>query len=101
MSWKSIAQTVERYRRAILAVILVLATILRLRGSGHQSFWYDESLTLESARALLGGVIESVVRLENMPPGHFVLLNRWALLLGASEFSLRLPSAWRASLPSS
>lgn len=79
--------------RTAIFLILVLATGLRLRGLGHQSLWYDESGTLESARVRLSQVIPLVDQTENTPPFYYILLNRWVRLFGTSDVALRLPSA--------
>lgn len=79
--------------RAAVILILVLAAGLRLRGLGHQSLWYDESGTLESARVPLSQVIPIVDQTENTPPFYYILLNRWVWLFGTSDVALRFPSA--------
>jgi hypothetical protein len=76
----------------VMGVVLV-AGVLRLVAMGEQSFWHDEALTVESARAPLSGIIDTVRNRENCPPAYFVLINLWAKCFGISDVSLRLPSA--------
>jgi mannosyltransferase len=77
---------------ALLGVVL-LAGALRIPSVGSQSFWHDEALTVESARAPLSGIIDTVRNRENCPPAYFILINVWAKVFGISDVSLRLPSA--------
>ena len=75
------------------AAVLLLAAALRAGAIGRESLSYDESLTVATARVPDGQVLGSVVSHENLPPGYFLLINRWAHRFGTSDVSLRLPSA--------
>jgi len=77
----------------ILALILLLASALRLIHLGHESLWVDEATTILSARVSLHDLLPTIIRLENMPPLHLVIMNRWVHVFGDSDFSVRFPSA--------
>lgn len=76
-----------------IGLILLLALVLRLRGLGHQSLWIDETLTYRSATAPFAGLLDRIQHMENMPPGHMYLMNVWVRGFGATDYSLRFPSA--------
>ena len=86
-------ETSRRRDLILMALILLLAVALRVPGLGRAGFWHDELLTLDVVRGPFSSVVERVVETENMPPGYYLVLNRWVAAFGPSEFSLRLPSA--------
>jgi mannosyltransferase len=79
--------------RSILLAILTLAAVLRFHAIGRQSLWYDEVLTVYSARAPLSNLVTTVRTWESSPPGYFLLMNTWVRIFGDSDTSLRIPSA--------
>ncbi len=74
----------------LLISIVLIGTLLRLYGLGKHSFWYDEALTLFTA--------ENAPSFKYIPylmnPPLFPLLVKLWLLLGRSEFFLRLLPAF-------
>ena len=77
-----------------LAVILLLAALLRFYGLGIQSLWNDElSSWRRSNYANLQDVIELGARRDVHPPGYHFLLFFVIRYLGDSAVILRLPSA--------
>ena len=76
-----------------LGATLLLAAVLRFGGIGAQSLWHDEALTARSAQVPFAQVIATVRAKENTPPLYFIFVNAWEKLFGASERSLRTPSA--------
>src|SRR4051812_21488246 len=76
-----------------LALILVLAAVVRLRGIGYESLWGDEALSWLIARMSLPELIRHVIWWEQIPPLHHLLLWMWIRVFGVSEISLRMPSA--------
>ncbi len=77
---------------ALIAVIL-LGTLLQVWGLEGKSLWIDEEVTVYVvSRDDWGGVLQAVAALEGRPPLYYLLLHGWTLLLGDSDFSLRLLS---------
>lgn len=82
-----------RGRDVALLAILLIAALLRLPTLTAQSLWFDEVLTLHSARAPLADLLPTIRSWEDSPPLYFVLINLWSRLAGHSDAALRLPSA--------
>jgi uncharacterized membrane protein len=76
-----------------LTFVLCAAFVLRVTGVAHQSIWYDEGLSIYYARGGVGDLLRGVSQSEH-PPFHSLLLHLWMALVGDSEFSVRLLSAW-------
>ena len=81
------------WRLLPIVLILVLATILRVRGIGRDSLWGDEALTWVLARMSLAELIRHATLWEQIPPLHHVVIKGWMAVFGDSEASLRMPSA--------
>ena len=77
----------------IFLLILVSGTVLRLRGLGYQSLWYDETQVRMLAYSPRAHLFEALAPYENTPPPYFVFIQAWMKAFGESEFSMRLPSA--------
>ena len=82
-----------KHPRVLLGGILLLAATLRLARLGSESMWFDESLTVTTARLPIHDVLASVELLENMPPLYFYGMNLWVRVAGSSDVAMRLPSA--------
>jgi hypothetical protein len=99
----------------ILAAVLIVAVFgLTLAGIERDSFWLDEGWTaatirdaprdIDSWRDAVRYVRDSLlhtferVRADVHPPLYFMLLDGWSLLVGDSQFALRLPSAFMGTL---
>ena len=74
-------------RLQVLTVIF-LGAVLRLFRLGHQSLWFDEVRSVERASQSL----EVIVTSHAQRLIHYLLLH-WSLLLGNSEFWIRLHAA--------
>ncbi len=77
-----------------LALITLLAAVLRLWNLGSQSLWFDEAFTaVRTLHPSLSATFSSMVHTENSPFLWYLI--EWVdyRLLGSSEFALRLPSA--------
>lgn len=72
---------------AYLALILLLAFLLRAYGLGVQSFWHDEGLSVTIAQASWGEILRGGG--EYHPPLYHLLLGAWTRLAGAGELSAR------------
>ncbi|MDY7041559.1 MAG: glycosyltransferase family 39 protein, partial [Chloroflexota bacterium] len=86
----------------LLVAILGLAFLRGVYGLGHNSFWWDESLSHYRATSdvpfiltnhiILDDGIHQATTTDNHPPLHFLMLHFVARLTGDSEFALRFPS---------
>jgi uncharacterized membrane protein len=89
-----------------LVAITALAAAVRFTRIGHQSFWLDESYTVDLVQRSFGHMLDGVARTESTPPLYYVLAWPWAKLFGTTEAGLRsmsalfgtiaVPIAWRA-----
>ena len=77
----------------ILGCITVVAAGLRFWGLGHQSFWYDEGLTVMELHHPLGRMLGYLPRVESNPPVYYTLAWAWVRLFGYGEAALRSLSA--------
>jgi mannosyltransferase len=96
-------------RGELLAVtgITALAAALRFTRIGHQSFWLDESYTVDLVTRPFGDMLSGVAHTESTPPLYYVLAWLWAKLFGTTEAGLRslsglfgtiaVPVAWQAA----
>ena len=96
----------KRERLALAALIVAAATI-RLYHLGHQSFWLDESYTVDLVQRPFGDMLSGVADLESTPPLYYALAWVWQKVFGHGEFGLRslsalfgvvtVPVAWAAA----
>jgi 4-amino-4-deoxy-L-arabinose transferase-like glycosyltransferase len=77
----------------ILAGITIAAAVLRFWGLGHQSFWYDEGLTVMEVHHPLGRMLGYLPQIESNPPVYYTLAWAWARIFGFGEAGLRSLSA--------
>ena len=77
---------------AALAVILVVAAVLRLYNLGADSLWDNEILSLQRAKTPLSDVVE-VLRAGTHPPLYSQGVLRPLFVVGQNEFVQRFPSA--------
>jgi mannosyltransferase len=90
-----------------LAAIVAVAAAVRLWRIGDQSFWLDESFTVDLVQRPFGDMLSTVARTESTPPLYYVLAWLWAKVFGHGEAGLRalsalfgtlaVPVAWRAA----
>jgi uncharacterized membrane protein len=77
--------------RAVVVILLVIATALRLYGLSSQSIWVDEMLTLSSSG--ITAPLHAIDIFDNLHgPIHSIILFLWTRIAGESELALRLPS---------
>lgn len=109
-------QVKQRIALRIVSVSILILLIfgLILNNLLTYSFWIDEGYSVwlvrdeirdpETLREILRFILASLsnsfehVQSDVHPPLYYLLLDAWTLLLGDSEFSLRLPSALLAML---
>jgi len=75
-----------------LAIILVVAALLRLHAIAAASLWLDEATTWAEARRDFWPMIAAMTR-DVHPPLHNSILHLVILAFGDTESALRLPSA--------
>lgn len=78
--------------RALLAVIILIAVLLRFPSLGEQSLWRDEAATWLQVNGSLAEVISRTAT-DNYPPLYNLLAWMSVQLFGGAEWVLRLPSA--------
>jgi mannosyltransferase len=98
---------VPRSERLALGALVVVAAALRFTRIGHQSFWLDESFTVDLVKRPFGDMLSGVASTESTPPLYYVLAWLWAKVFGHGEAGLRslsalvgtltVPVAWRAA----
>ena len=80
--------------RLIALVLIWLAFGVRFYHLGSDSFWFDEVLTVNTARQ---GVAAAWAEVGH-PPLHYLFVSAAINLFGESEFAARLPSALAGTL---
>ena len=74
-----------------LALIALIAAVLRILGWGHWSLWLDEAMTLDYTRRGLRGLWEILILDGNHPPAHYLVIYA-VRRVSESDAALRLPS---------
>jgi mannosyltransferase len=90
-----------------LAGIVAAPAALRFVALGRQSFWLDESFTVDLVNGSFGDMLSGVASTESTPPLYYILAWLWAKLFGTNEAGLRslsalfgtiaVPVVWRAA----
>ncbi len=75
-----------------MAALLLFGFALRVHRLGERAVWWDEGWSVWMARHSLLAIAQETAH-DVHPPLYFWLLHSWRLLLGDSEFGLRLLSA--------
>jgi 4-amino-4-deoxy-L-arabinose transferase-like glycosyltransferase len=78
---------------AAVAALMVLGTVLRFYGLGHQGFWYDEADTALLVHFSLGKMLGLVPQTESTPPLYYLAAWVWVRVFGHHEAGLRSLSA--------
>jgi uncharacterized membrane protein len=76
-----------------LAGLTALGALLRFVAIGDQSFWFDESYTVDLVGRGFGDMLAAIPDTESTPPLYYVLAWPWAKLFGTGEAGLRSLSA--------
>ena len=78
----------------LIGIGVGVAAVLRFRGLGDQSFWYDEWVTTEGTdNNLVPHLLQQIATREGAGPPYFVLMWFWARLVGDGDAALRSFSA--------
>ncbi|HEY5198706.1 MAG TPA: glycosyltransferase family 39 protein [Solirubrobacteraceae bacterium] len=72
---------------------MAVGTVLRFRGLGQQSFWYDEVATIDVIDGTFRHVFSAVQASESTPPLYYALAYVWRHVFGLSEAGVRSFSA--------
>jgi len=80
-----------------LAALIIIGAMLRLAGLSEDGLWLDEAFTANVAALEFPALLHRLAD-DNSAPLHYLLVRAFTLLLGASEWSVRLPSALCAIL---
>ena len=78
---------------APVAVLTVLAAVLRFVDLGAQGFWFDESNTALLVHLSPGRMLGLIPHRESTPPFYYIVLWVWARIFGFGEAGLRSYSA--------
>jgi mannosyltransferase len=97
----------RRSERLVLVALVAAAAALRFTRIGHQSFWLDESYTVDLVQRPFGHMLSGVSSDESTPPLYYVLAWLWEKVFGHGEAGLRslsalfgtlaVPAAWAAA----
>jgi uncharacterized membrane protein len=78
---------------AAVAALTLLGGLIRFWHLGSQSYWLDESYTVDLVSRGFGDMLSTIPRTESTPPLYYVLAWVWAKVFGTSEAGLRSLSA--------
>ena len=87
------AAAVGRPHILALFAIVAVGAALRFVALGHQSFWFDEVVTVSLVRKSLGGMLSALPGSESAPPTYYTMAWLWSRAFGTGEFALRSFSA--------
>jgi len=73
---------------ALITIVLLIAAGLRFFRIGVQSYWNDEGNTRALTNYAWPEVVQAVAA-DIHPPGYYLALKGWRILVGESEFALR------------
>jgi mannosyltransferase len=76
-----------------VAVLTLLAAVLRFYRIGHQGFWFDEANTALLVHFSPGKMIGLIPQTESTPPLYYCVAWVWARIFGYGEVGLRSLSA--------
>jgi mannosyltransferase len=82
----------------VIALITLLAAVVRFATLGVQSLWLDEALTVHLLAHSFPTSMHDVLATQGEPPPYFVLAWPWVKVFGAGEVGLRSLSALLGTL---
>ena len=77
----------------VLALLMVLAAVLRFWRLRHQGFWFDEANTSQEVHFTPGQMLTLLKHYESTPPFYYGVAWVWARIFGFGEAGLRSLSA--------
>jgi len=77
---------------------ILLAFALRIWRLGDQSLRGDEAFDVIFVQRPVSAILEALRSDQPYPPGFHLFFKGWVQLMGRSEFALRFPAAWCATL---
>ena len=77
----------KKSHTSLLLLVLLGGFALRLYKLGEPSLWYDETVSAFLARQSMLELITHTAR-DIHPPGYYLLLHFWTMLVGNTEFAL-------------
>ncbi|MEP6478467.1 MAG: glycosyltransferase family 39 protein [Rhodoglobus sp.] len=83
-------------RGAIPLGLAALGFVVSFAGSWIPSLWGDEAASVLSAERPLPSLFAMLTRIDAVHGTYYLLLHQWVAVFGASELSVRLPSALAA-----
>lgn len=87
-----------RHRALLPAVLGIVGGLVSFLGSWIPSYWGDEAASVMSATRPLGSLFSALGNIDAVHGTYYVFLHFWIQVFGASELSVRLPSAVGAGL---
>jgi len=87
-----LAETLNRRDRILLLVLLIAGLVLRMLWLGRNELAHDEPFTVYWALRPWSEFL-TMLRSENNPPLHFLLMRAWSLWVPLDPAWLRVPSA--------
>lgn len=88
--------TQQPYRTRMLAVLIVAFALATFQ-LDFQSLWYDEGVTAIVTQRGVAWLTEWTAN-DIQPPLYYYIIAAWGALAGWSEWALRFPSAWFATV---
>ena len=83
---------------AVLGLIIVAGSVLRLTGLGRQSLWFDEIDVVVRAQRPLDVILDTFTAAGENGPVYNLFLWAWVRIAGISEIAVRFPSAVAGAL---
>jgi mannosyltransferase len=83
---------------AVLGLIIVAGSVLRLTGLGRQSLWFDEVDVVVRAQRPLDAILDTFTAAGENGPVYNLFLWAWVRIAGISEIAVRFPSAVAGAL---
>lgn len=83
---------------AVLGLIIVAGTVVRMTGLARQSLWFDEADVVVRAQRPLREVLDTFTAAGENGPLYNLMLWGWIRIAGISEIAVRFPSAVAGAL---
>jgi mannosyltransferase len=94
----NLGRAVERRPAAVVAGLAAVGALLRFASLDGQSFWLDESATVDVLSGSWADMFDELSTSEGTPPLYYALAKAWTSLFGSGEAGLRSLSALAGTL---